>query len=100
MAKKTTAGQILNVLREEFPYLKEHFKVVSLSLFGSYVKNKQTSESDIDILVGFSETPGFLEFIKLENHLTDKLDRRVDLVMEDALKPNIGSRAREEAISV
>jgi predicted nucleotidyltransferase len=100
MKKKTTAGQILNVLREEFPYLKEHFKIASLSLFGSFVKDKQTSESDVDILVAFSEIPGFFEFIKLENYLADKLDRRVDLVMKDALKPNIGSRAIEEAISV
>lgn len=97
---KYTTEQILSILRNELPYLKEKYKVESLSLFGSYVKKNQTSESDLDILVTFHEVPGFIKFVNLENYLSDKLDLKVDLVMRDALKKNIGDRIKEEAVSV
>jgi predicted nucleotidyltransferase len=100
MAQKTTSRQIIKILRKELPYLKEHFKVSSLSLFGSYAKDKQTPESDVDIIVIFNEPPGFFGFIKLENYLSNKLGCMVDLVMKDALKPNIGNRVKEEVIAV
>lgn len=97
---KYTTEQILSILRNELPYLKEKYKVKSLSLFGSYVKKTQTSGSDLDILVTFHEVPGFIKFVNLENYLSDKLDLKVDLVMRDALKKNIGDRIKEEAVLV
>lgn len=97
---KYTTEQILSILRNELPYLKEKYKVKSLSLFGSYVKKTQTSGSDLDILVTFHEVPGFIKFVNLENYLSDKLDLKVDLVMRDALKKNIGDRIKEEAVPV
>jgi predicted nucleotidyltransferase len=69
-------------------------------LFGSYVKYKQTSESDVDILVKFSEAPGFIEYMELENYISDKLNIGVDLVMEDARKHNTDNCVKEEAILV
>lgn len=100
MAQSKSSKEILKTLREEFPYLKKKYQVKSLSLFGSYSRNKQNSESDVDILVTFMETPGFLKFIRLENYLTETLGIKVDLVMEDSLKHNIGDRITDEAISV
>lgn len=100
MKAESKSEQILNTLRSELPYLEEKYKVASLSLFGSYVKNKQTPQSDLDILVTYREAPGFIEFMKLEHYLSDKLGIEVDLVMKDALKKNIGDRIKEEVISV
>jgi predicted nucleotidyltransferase len=94
------AEEILGMLRKEFPYLKERYKVASLSLFGSYVKKKQKRGSDVDILVTYIKTPGFFKFIELEDYLSDALGIKVDLVMENALKPAIGSRVKKEAIAV
>ena len=54
-------------------------------------------ESDLDLLVTFSETPGLFAFVALENHLSDVLGIEVDLVMKDSLKPNIGERILAEA---
>lgn len=100
METKQNTENILRTLREELPCLREKFNVESLQLFGSYVKQKQTPGSDVDILVTFSEVPGFIKFINLENYLSDKLNLQVDLVMEDALKKKIGDRIKEEAVSV
>jgi hypothetical protein len=100
MKNNPKSKQILHTLRNELPHLKKQYNVESMSLFGSYSKNKQTPESDIDILVTFSQTPGLIKFVQLENDLSDKLGSRVDLVMKDALKKNIGHHINEEAVAV
>jgi len=74
--------------------------VRSLGVFGSYVRHEQRPNSDLDLLVTFSETPGLLRFIALENELTDVLGVKVDLVMRDALKPAIGTSVLAELVPV
>ncbi|HHV80540.1 TPA: nucleotidyltransferase family protein, partial [bacterium] len=83
--------------REE---LKIKYSVREIGIFGSYVRNEQGQSSDVDILVEFEKTPSLLEFISLENYLSDILGVKVDLVMKDSLKPNIGRHILEEVILV
>ncbi len=82
------------------PILKEQFKVESIGIFGSYTKGTQRKDSDIDILVEFEESAdlSLLDFIKLENYLSEVLKLKVDLVEKTALKPRIGMRILEEVI--
>jgi predicted nucleotidyltransferase len=47
-----TEQEILDILREEKPYLKEQFGLLSVGLFGSHAKGTQGPESD----VGFRNT--------------------------------------------
>jgi predicted nucleotidyltransferase len=90
----------LALLREHLPELAEKYHVHSLEVFGSYVRDEQTPESDLDVLVTFDEAPGLLEYISLENHLSDLLEVKVDLVMKSALKPRIGQNILREAVPV
>ena len=64
------------------------------------MRREQRPDSDLDLLVAFDEPPGLLKFIELENHLTDLLGVKVDLVMQDALKPAIGKRVLAEVVQV
>ena len=80
------------------PLLKEKYKVKEIGIFGSYVKNKQKKGSDLDILVEFEESPSLIEFIEMENFLSDKLKIKVDLVIKKALKPHIGEVILKEVI--
>lgn len=61
--------------------------VKSLKLFGSVVRGEARQESDIDILVEFSRPIGLLAFVRLKQRLGELLNRPVDLVTPDALKP-------------
>jgi hypothetical protein len=88
---------IRSVLQQLYPTIKSKYEVKSLHIFGSYLHGKQTQNSDIDILVTFTSKPDLFTFIELENFLTDKLGIKVDLVMQDSLKPNIGKRILSEA---
>jgi uncharacterized protein len=82
------------------PVLRRQFGVSALSVFGSFVRDEQSRRSDLDVLVEFNVTPDLLEFIKLENYLSDALGVRVDLVMKDALKPRIRDGVLRESRAV
>jgi predicted nucleotidyltransferase len=83
------------------PRLREQYGVKSLGLFGSYVRGQQAQESDLDILVEFDDRPlTLLQFVRLENELSDLLGVKVDLVEKAALKPAIGRRVLEEFVPV
>lgn len=99
-AKEKPISEYIEILRNELPDLKESHKIESLSVFGSYIHDDQTEGSDLDLLVEFEETPTLFQFIRLENHLTETLCVKVDLVMKDALKPRIKKRVLEEAQQV
>lgn len=100
MTETQELSEVRRALRSLLPILAERYHVASIALFGSYVRAEQQLESDLDVLVTFSETPSLFEFIRLEQFLSDQLGVRVDLVMRDALKPHIGERILREATPV
>mgnify|MGYP001582466815 FL=1 len=91
---------LLATLRTHLPRLMAQYRMKSLELFGSYVRNEQNADSDLDVLVEFDEAPSLFEFIRLENELSDILKVKVDLVMKESLKPTIGQRILAEAVPV
>ena len=67
------------------PYLFQKYFVNKIGYFGSFSRDEQTENSDIDILVSFKKSPGW-EFFDLQELLEKELNRKVDLVSENALK--------------
>ncbi len=57
-----------------------------IGIFGSYARNEQKANSDIDLLIKFNDTPSLLQLIKIENELSKRLGFRVDLITEGAIK--------------
>ena len=96
MGEQRDVAELRKVLRQQLPLLGERYGVASLGLFGSYVRRQAGPASDFDLLVRFHRAPGLIRFIELENYLSDLLGVRVDLVMPEALKPNIGQRVLAE----
>jgi hypothetical protein len=78
--------EIETILKQQKTYLAENYFVSKIGVFGSYARNEQTEESDIDILVEFSRPVGF-EFIDLKYYLESLFNKPVDLVTVNALKP-------------
>ena len=73
-------------LRAELPTLREHYAVERLGICGSFIRGDHSAESDVDLLVTFTETPTLYEFVRLKRHLEELLGRDVDLGMPTALK--------------
>jgi predicted nucleotidyltransferase len=81
-----TTQAVKDRLREELPTLRERYAVERLGICGSFARGDHSAESDVDLLVTFTETPDLLEFVNLKRHLEDVLGRDVDLGMPAALK--------------
>jgi predicted nucleotidyltransferase len=73
-------------LRQVKHQLAEKYHVNSIGLFGSIVRSDFKPESDIDIMVDFSQPIG-IEFIDLADELEKLLDRKVDLVSKAGIRP-------------
>lgn len=96
-----TTEDIFSKLRAQLPALRERYGVRYLGVFGSYVRGRARPRSDLDLLVDFDDRPlGLLKFVELEQHLSDLLKVKVDLVERNALKPVIGQRILEEVVPV
>lgn len=84
----TKKGILKNILKG-----REHIKkygVKRIGLFGSFVRNEQKEKSDVDLLVEFEEgMKTFDNYMELKFFLEKLLGCRVDLVVYDALKPQI-----------
>lgn len=74
--------------------------VASLRLFGSLSRDAATSDSDADFVVAFRGAATFDGFMDLKHFLEDLLGRRVDLVTEAAVRPELRSVIEREAIRV
>ena len=90
------------VLREHLPELQERYNVSWLGVFGSYVRNEQRDDSDLDVLVEFSVIPGLLKFVNLQYYLSDLLGVQVDLIHRSGLRPDrrITQHSLDEAVPV
>lgn len=74
------------ILKDQKDFLLQKYYVGKIGLFGSFVREEQTENSDIDILVEFIRPVGF-EFVELKEYLESIFNRPVDLVTLNAIKP-------------
>lgn len=88
--------EIKKTLCKQKPILMVKYKIKEIGIFGSYVRGEEDTKSDLDILVDFEEYPSLLEFVGIEEELSELLDVKVDLVMKSGLKPRIGKRILQE----
>ena len=66
------------------PALTRQFPIRSMAVFGSFARGEAGPDSDVDVLVEFSEPVG-LEIADLADALDEILGRHVDLVSRGAL---------------
>ena len=92
--------QVLTILARHRGTLARDFRVKSLALFGSVVRDAATPASDVDLLVEFDGRPvGLFHLSRTQHYLEDILGvDRVDLVLRDSIKPALKERILREAI--
>ena len=78
--------------------LQKNYKINRLGIFGSYVRGDQKQESDLDVLIDYEEVPSLITLIEIENHLSELLGIKVDLVTRKGIKPQLRSYILEEVI--
>ncbi len=91
--------EAISILKQHDQPLK-NFGIKSLAIFASVARDEAHPESDIDILVEFSEPPTFDRYMELKFYLEDCLGQSVDLASRKMLKPQIQQIVKKEAIHV
>ncbi|MCL5271681.1 MAG: nucleotidyltransferase family protein [bacterium] len=78
----------LDLPLDKIAELCRRYRVHELSIFGSALRMDFRPDSDVDLLVDFEPDAviGLLDYCDFQNHLSDLLQRRADLVSKDGLK--------------
>lgn len=91
--------QIIEKLTSIKPYLQEQFGITELALFGSYSRDEQTSDSDIDIMVEYKKSMG-MRFLDMVYELDDLFKQKVEVVSKQGIKPKYFKAIENDLIYV
>ncbi|HKZ94507.1 MAG TPA: nucleotidyltransferase family protein [Candidatus Bathyarchaeia archaeon] len=84
-----TKKEIIHNIQESREQIQK-YGVKKIGLFGSFTRNEQKEQSDVDIIVEFKKgMKTFDNYMELKFYLEKQLKCKVDLVILDALKPQI-----------
>jgi uncharacterized protein len=89
-------NDILIILKQNKGQLAD-FGVSRVGVFGSYVRNEQSSDSDIDILLEFfKDKKNYRNFLGATDLLENALNKKIDAVTNSSLSPHIGPHIKNE----
>ena len=90
-------AELLHERRDAIKQIAKRHGVVSVRVFGSVARDQATSNSDIDLLVetGPNTSPWFPAGLMLD--LESLLGRRVEIVTERALRPELREAVLRDA---
>jgi hypothetical protein len=88
-----TREEVLGYLKDNQTFFKQKFHLIKIGLFGSFARNEQNENSDIDLLIELDSEVDNVHQLKNEfrEFISMHLHRNVDLAREKYLK----SYARE-----
>jgi len=94
--------QILNYLSENKEDISQKYHLTKLGIFGSYARNEQTPESDLDLLVEFEEnTPDLTDKKEyLREEIRTAFNLQVDVCREKYIKPIFRQQVLTDVIYV
>jgi hypothetical protein len=73
---------------------------VKIAVFGSYIKGKEHPDSDIDVIVEFSERKSLLDLVGIEQEVSELLGIKVDLLTEKSISPYLIDRVKQEMVVI
>ena len=83
-------------LFKEIVSILARYRVKKIAIFGSYARGEASPESDIDILVEFSERKSLLDLVGMEQELSETLGVKADLLTEKSISPYLIDRIKKE----
>jgi uncharacterized protein len=87
--RPASTEELRSRIAQALPELRQRHPIHTIGIFGSWARGEQTPESDVDLLVTFSEPVGFFELLGLEEELAERLGASVDLTTPGALRPRM-----------
>jgi predicted nucleotidyltransferase len=97
MKTKNPTRVKIKIPKKELNDFCQRYQVKKLALFGSVLGENFRADSDVDVLISFHPDAhiGLITFSRMQRELSEMLNRPVDLVPMEGLKPVI----RESVLS-
>lgn len=88
--------EIRDILSKNKEIIEENYNVKKIGIFGSYVRGEEKEDSDLDIIVDFSEPVSLLKLVNFENFLQKITGVKVDVVPEGDIRPELRNNILNE----
>jgi hypothetical protein len=85
-----------NGVSREIARILESHGAKKIAIFGSYARGEEKPESDIDVIVDFSERKSLLELVRIERELPETIGTKVDLLTEKSISPYLIDAVKRE----
>ncbi len=73
------------------------FGLKKIGLFGSFARNEQTENSDIDLLIEFNEgNKNYKNFMRVSNFLEQIFNRKIEIVTEASLPNFVKEKIKQD----
>ncbi len=79
----------LEVNKEKLKEVCNQNDITYLGVFGSVARGEQTLNSDVDLLVEFSDVKSLFELVRIEERLNKAIPGKLDLVLRKSLKKRV-----------
>jgi uncharacterized protein len=99
--KTKSLNEVIKIINSIKPNLVKKYHTKLIGIFGSYVRNEQKEDSDIDIFIEFeTEHKTFDNYIELKFFLEKILNSKVDITIRSAIREEIKENILKEAVYV
>ena len=85
----------LDKIKEKIKPIAQKYNLVYVWLFGSYAKNTQTENSDIDIIVRTEDVIGGFKIVEVKLAIEEAFQKPVDIITTGSIK---GSLLEDEVL--
>lgn len=93
-------SEIIDKLKDKKEFLEREFGVVSIGLFGSYAREENQNDSDIDLFVEL-RTACFDDLAGIQLYLESMFGQKVEIILKNNyLKPNFVNRIKKDLVYV
>jgi len=84
-----TINEILEYLSENKDFFHKQFNIIKIGVFGSFARNEQTENSDIDILIDIPKGTNkiFEKRLMFKNMISKHFSKPVDVCHQRAIRP-------------
>lgn len=79
----------LDIIKEKIKPIAQKYNLVYVWIFGSYAKNTQNENSDIDLILRTEDLVGGFKIVEVKFALEEALEKKVDIVTTGSIKGSL-----------
>ncbi|MDH4153929.1 MAG: nucleotidyltransferase family protein [Nitrospira sp.] len=95
-----TINDIREIVQQHRDVLADKYGVSVVGLFGSYARQEQRPDSDIDLLADILRPISLFELVGAELYLGEVLDTKVDLIPRRDIRDELKSSILESTVAL